>query len=111
MRGTSRSCVFTVGADATAHADSPRSFSIGSSFARSAFGHDDRAGAELVAGELEVVFGRQHLHVLVLEAERDEVVVAGVIDDEHAAGAFDAARRLRVGRQQRHRLIEDRSSR
>ena len=28
----------TPGADATAHADSPRSFSIGSSFARSAFG-------------------------------------------------------------------------
>ena len=36
------------------------------------------------------------------------VVVAGVIDDEDAAGAFDAARRLGIRRQQRHLLIEDR---
>ena len=45
---------------------------------------DDRAGAELPAVQLEVVFGGQHLHVGVLEAERHEVVVGRVLDDQRA---------------------------
>ena len=57
-------------------------------------GNDEGAGAELVAVEVEIVLGGQHFDVLVLEAERHQVVVGGVLDDQGGAGAFDAAGRL-----------------
>ena len=67
-------------------------------------GDDEGACAELVAGEREVLFRRQHLHVGMLEAERHRRVVARVIDDDHRARSLDAARRLHVGGDKRHGL-------
>ncbi len=69
-------------------------------------GDDERPGAELVPGQHEVFFRRQHLHPGMREAERHHVAVARVIDDEHRARALDASRRLHVGRNERHRLSE-----
>ena len=45
---------------------------------------------------VEVFLGRGHLHVLQLVAERDEVVVARVLDDQHVARSLDDAARARV---------------
>ena len=68
--------------------------------------NDERAGAELVAAELEVFFRRLHFLRGVLEAELHQVVVGGVLDDERRAGALDAARRRDVSRDERHRRVE-----
>ncbi len=70
-------------------------------------GDDEGAGAQLAAVEVEIFLGHLHLDVLVLEAEGHQVVVAGVLDHEEAAGAFDAAGRLGVGGEQGHGLFED----
>ena len=111
MRGMSRSCVFTW--RRRRHRPCRQTELLQHRLELRAIGvrHDERSGAELVAADLEVVLGRQHLHVRVLEAERDEIVVRRVLDDQHAAGAFDAARRLGIRRQHRHRLFEQRSCR
>ena len=44
--------------------------------------------------------------VRVLEAERHEVVVGGVLDDEHRPGPVDAAGRPDVGGHRGHLLIQ-----
>ena len=92
MRGTSSSCVFTPGADATATAVRPSASIDGSRVARFAPGDDERARLELASGGLERLLGGEHRHVLVLEPERHERAVGRVIDDQDGPAARDGAR-------------------
>ncbi len=48
-------------------------------------GNDERAGAEFVAVQIEVILGGKHLHIGVLEAEGHQRVVGGVVDDQNVA--------------------------
>src|SRR5258706_14362216 len=57
-------------------------------------GNEKSAGTELAAVELEILFGRQHLHVLILIAKGHEVVIRRVLDDERATAALDSSGRL-----------------
>ena len=91
MRGTSRSCVRTDGAVSTAHADSPRSFSIGSSAARSALGTMIAPARNLRPASSKSSSAAAMATARVLEPEGDERVVGGVLDDQRAAGPLDAA--------------------
>ena len=97
MRGTSRSCV--AHGRRGRHRPRRQAERRQRRLERRAVGvpDDERAGAELAPGRLELLFRRLHLHVRVLEAERHEVVVGGVIDDQHRPGPLDAAGRLDVG--------------
>ena len=106
MRGTSRLCVRTAGAAATAHAGEAERRQ--GRLERGAVGvlDDERSRAELAPGRVELLFRRLHGDVLVLEAERHEGVVGGVLDDQHRPRAVDAARRPDVGVDRGHLLIE-----
>ena len=107
MRGTSSVWVFTVGAVATAHAVSPRSLIERLEPRAVGVRNDEGAGAQLVAVDVEVVFGGKHLDVAIAEPESHQSVVGGVVDDHHGAAAFDASGRLRIGREHGHGMIED----
>ena len=83
----------TVGAAATAQRRQARAPSASARAPRDRRSAMMNAPARnLPAARLEVLFGRLHLHVRVLEAERHEVVVGGVLDDQHRTGALRCRR-------------------
>ena len=70
---------------------------------------DERAGAKVMAGGVEVGLRRLHGHAREAEAKRHHVVVAGVIDYHRRSRLpDDAARRRHMTLHRRHRLLEDR---
>ena len=88
MRGTSRSCIGTVGAASVAHAGRPSSLNLRLERRAVRVRDHERAGREVVAAQLERLLGRRHLHGRVREAERHQRVVGRVIDDDRAAVAL-----------------------
>ncbi len=108
MRGMSRSCVFTVGADGHGPGRQPQVLQ------RSARARRDRRSSMMIAPARNFLpltskssSAAGHLHARILEAEGDEVVVGRVLDDERVARALDAAGGLHRAGDARHRLRED----
>ena len=69
--------------------------------------NDERARAERAPGGFERRLGGLHAHGRVRRAELHQVVVGGVIDDQHRSGAFHAAGGAYLGQHGRHGLLEN----
>src|SRR5262249_53971338 len=66
--------------------------------------NNERARAKLSAIQFEILFGRKHFHVLILEAKRHQRVVTGVFHNDGSTGSFQAAWGFGIRGQERHSL-------